>query len=466
VTLQNGLQISSGNLSVASTTPSTSSSTGALTVAGGLGVAGDSTVGGKLNITSTTPSTSAATGALTIAGGLGVAGNSTLGGNLTVNGDNMKLGGTGVNSGVTTTLAMGGVTNGGVASLNGALTIQNDSGGTQQVIFAGNGANTSGSPNARWMFGTYKTVGSPIFTPQMTVDDNGMVLGDTANIGSTSSNLTMGGFLKMNGAYVGTGSNLSGVPSIRLFKHYVNSGSPGTPTVGISINPGDDSPLPASILIDNSPVLTAASSSATLATQGFVRTVSGNTAVTGNITASGSIKGGSIAIGSGVTASGTNSAVFGTSCYASGNNSFAQGYNTNASGEYSIAMGGGASAGGYGAVSFWGNASGYRSFAFGGSGTGGGAQGDYSISLGGGGATGTYSVSIGVGVSTSAYSVAMGSGNVGGGDALNWVATDPLFEIGNKAPSATVNSNALTVYKNGQVTLSAVQGDVSPGVYQ
>jgi hypothetical protein len=46
VTLQNGLSISSGNMNIASTTPSTSSATGALTVAGGLGVSSDSWING------------------------------------------------------------------------------------------------------------------------------------------------------------------------------------------------------------------------------------------------------------------------------------------------------------------------------------------------------------------------------------------------------------------------------------
>lgn len=45
-TFQNGLILSGGNLSVSSTTASTSSTTGALTVSGGLGVAGDSFVNG------------------------------------------------------------------------------------------------------------------------------------------------------------------------------------------------------------------------------------------------------------------------------------------------------------------------------------------------------------------------------------------------------------------------------------
>ncbi len=46
VTLQNGLSVSSGNMNIASTTASSSSATGALTVAGGLGVGQDSYING------------------------------------------------------------------------------------------------------------------------------------------------------------------------------------------------------------------------------------------------------------------------------------------------------------------------------------------------------------------------------------------------------------------------------------
>jgi Collagen triple helix repeat (20 copies) len=62
-----------GPLNINSSTASTSSTTGALTVAGGVGV------GGSLNINSSTASTSPTTGALTVAGGVGVGGSLTVG---------------------------------------------------------------------------------------------------------------------------------------------------------------------------------------------------------------------------------------------------------------------------------------------------------------------------------------------------------------------------------------------------
>jgi hypothetical protein len=68
---------------------STSTTTGALVIQGGIGMSGDSTVGGKINILSTTQSVSSTTGALTLAGGLGVLGDSYFGSRLFV--DNVDI---------------------------------------------------------------------------------------------------------------------------------------------------------------------------------------------------------------------------------------------------------------------------------------------------------------------------------------------------------------------------------------
>ena len=73
-----------GNLYVVNTTVSTSASTGALVVNGGLGITGNiyaasSAWLGNLSITNTTVSTSNTTGALTVAGGVGIVGNISVG---------------------------------------------------------------------------------------------------------------------------------------------------------------------------------------------------------------------------------------------------------------------------------------------------------------------------------------------------------------------------------------------------
>lgn len=88
-------------LIVSSTTSSGSSTTGALTVAGGVGIAGNLNVGGSitggsisyastttgtLNVTNTTDSTSTTTGVLTVAGGVGIAKQVFVGSNTDVTG--------------------------------------------------------------------------------------------------------------------------------------------------------------------------------------------------------------------------------------------------------------------------------------------------------------------------------------------------------------------------------------------
>ena len=64
----------------------TSTSTGALRVAGGIGVTGTSYIGGQLNLVSGIPSTNETTGALVVSGGLGVSGDQYLGGTMTIAG--------------------------------------------------------------------------------------------------------------------------------------------------------------------------------------------------------------------------------------------------------------------------------------------------------------------------------------------------------------------------------------------
>jgi hypothetical protein len=101
-----------GNLNIVKTTPSTSVSTGALIIGGGMGVAGNIWSGGNLfaardvsfnnrlfvggdvsfsrgnlNILKTTESTSSGTGAFIVGGGIGVGGNIWSGGNLFASGD-------------------------------------------------------------------------------------------------------------------------------------------------------------------------------------------------------------------------------------------------------------------------------------------------------------------------------------------------------------------------------------------
>ena len=80
-----------------------------------------------------------------------------------------------------------------------------------------------------------------------------------------------------------------------------------------------------------------------------------------------------------------------------------------------------------------------------------GATGDFSTALG------FKTISSGLGSfaagnqtkGNSYLSFSTGLNNIGGGDPLNWVETDPLFEIGN---GISTPSNALTILKNGTIT--------------
>ena len=71
-----------GNTVIGTTTTSTSSTTGALVVRGGVGIAGPAIIDGNIVAASPIPSTSTTTGALVVSGGAGVAGNVVAGGNV------------------------------------------------------------------------------------------------------------------------------------------------------------------------------------------------------------------------------------------------------------------------------------------------------------------------------------------------------------------------------------------------
>ncbi|MBW6478512.1 MAG: tail fiber domain-containing protein, partial [Bacteroidales bacterium] len=66
-------------------------------------------------------------------------------------------------------------------------------------------------------------------------------------------------------------------------------------------------------------------------------------------------------------------------------------------------------------------------------------------------ASGNYSLALGLFTRAEAFnSTALGRYNIGGGTPSVWVATDPLFEIGN-GPSGANRNNALTILKNGRI---------------
>jgi hypothetical protein len=139
------------------------------------------------------------------------------------------------------------------------------------------------------------------------------------------------------------------------------------------------------------------------------------------------IGGGATAFGGGNLASGVNSTTMGQWNSASGYISTAIGMMNTATGTYSTASGAYNTSSGYGATTI------------GGSNT----------------ASGMYSTASGYYTQANSYaSFSMGYYNIGGGSANTWVSTDPLFEVGNGTP--TTPSDALIVYKNGNVTAQGV----------
>jgi len=119
-----------------------------------------------------------------------------------------------------------------------------------------------------------------------------------------------------------------------------------------------------------------------------------------------------------------------------GNYSTSFGFNTIASGFYSLAVGQNSMASNTSSVALGANTI---------------ASGKWSTALGSGSdAIADYSTAIGDETNAESYaSLAIGKNNIGGGNANNWVDSDPLFEIGNGTSSTP--SNALTVLKDGKV---------------
>jgi hypothetical protein len=140
-----------------------------------------------------------------------------------------------------------------------------------------------------------------------------------------------------------------------------------------------------------------------------------STAIGNNALASGNV---SFALGSGAQASGNYSFAFGSTGL--NEDGTASGNLTSASGNYSFAFGQGSSSTGYGSFTYGMNTS---------------ASADYSTAIGlGANANGRGSISLGYYTTSQAYkSTIIGTYNkaTGSEDPSNWVATDPLFVVGN-----------------------------------
>lgn len=158
---------------------------------------------------------------------------------------------------------------------------------------------------------------------------------------------------------------------------------------------------------------------------------------------------GSVSQGTSV-ASGPNSSAFGQSSQAVGFNSFAAGQLSVASGNNAIAVGTSAEATNTASSAFGTNttASGQNSTA-GGNNTS--ATGADSVAFGTATmASGEAAFAAGTNTTAQAFSTfVIGRYNIASGNSTAWIATDPLFVVGNGTPA--VPANAVTVLKDGKV---------------
>lgn len=147
----------------------------------------------------------------------------------------------------------------------------------------------------------------------------------------------------------------------------------------------------------------------------------------------------SMALGMGTTASGDASIALGEFTTASGRDAMATNFGTLASGDSSLAMGESTIAEGYAAT-----AMGFASEATAWSST---AMGDTTS------AVGDAATAMGFNTKAEAYaSLVLGQYNIPGGDPFTWVSEDPVMVVGNGTD--TTPSNALTLYKNGNLTIA------------
>ena len=152
---------------------------------------------------------------------------------------------------------------------------------------------------------------------------------------------------------------------------------------------------------------------------------------------------GSLAVGTFNTASQKGSMAIGDNNMATGSGAIALGIGATASNTNSVALGPNTS-GGFSSVAMGNNtaASAYNSF----------SAGEWSV------ASGQRSTAMGEWALADSYgSFAIGRYNLGGGNGAAWVATDPLFMVGNGSSSGS-RSNAFEVKKNGHVFAPTLTG--------
>ncbi|MCX6875379.1 MAG: hypothetical protein NTW21_16460 [Verrucomicrobia bacterium] len=435
VTLQNGLQLTGtgGLLQVGGTTPATSSSTGALTVTGGIGVGMDSYFNGVRvgkGAGNLTTNTVIGTGAL----------NSNTAGYYNTASGMYALyantrGGYNTAAGVYALFAN---TTGGNNTAVGMQSMQSNTTGTGNTSLGYQAActNTFGSNNVALgrSAASYQANG----TTPLTDPENSIYVG--ANVKGKDNNDSNS--IVIGSSAIGEGANTTVIGNASTTKtHLYGELVASNATLG------------------GYPVLTTRSGTNATLTNGATLALGYNAAATQQ---------GTIAIGQNAQATINSALALGDYAYAVGCYATAiqQGY---ASGAYSFAASWGLAEGDYSLGMATGQAFSESSIAVGGfdetESSGNCAMGIGSVALGGrlNVASGEYSYAMGSGViSSSAYNFAIGSQNLSCSNSITpigdtgWIEESALLEVGNGNPDATTfeTSNAITTLKNGQTTLT------------
>jgi hypothetical protein len=182
---------STGQFRVSDTAASTSTTTGALTVAGGVGIVSTVYIGGITRLIITTASTSTTTGALIVSGGVGIAGNAWIGGTMNVAGITRLTATTASTSTTTGALIVsGGVGIASTAYIGGVtkLTSVTDSTSTTTgTLIVSGGVGIAG---AAYIGGVVRVTNATVCTSKTTgalVVTGGVGIGSSINIGGTAT---------------------------------------------------------------------------------------------------------------------------------------------------------------------------------------------------------------------------------------------------------------------------------------
>ena len=492
VAFQNGLQLTNGTLSISSATAATSSSTGALTVAGGMGVAMDSWINGvRIGRGAGNMDSNTVLGTDTLSLNVGACWNTAVGTRAlysTVSSYNTAIGfsalwhnTTGTHNTASGMFSLGSNITGCFNTTTGSYSLSSNTTGwfnTASGTYS-SASNTTGSFNTASGYnsllyngtGEYNTAFGFAAGYSNTTGSSNTFVGSAA--GKTQGDGTTA-LIPNNSIYIGAnsrGKNNSDNNSIVIGSNAVGEGA-NTTVIGSSnttkahiygtLEAGavtiSGCPVVTSIQLSNAVSLSGGSSSGIKSTG-----MSSGDASAPNATAMSF--GSAYGIGSTAMSSAYAGGDYSAAMSFGGANGYASTAMSGGSAEAqcSLASSGGEAQGGYSTAMSAGYSEGYFSTAL----TLGSAIGDYSVAMSsgtshghystamsGGRALGAYSMAAGANASSNSFSsVSFGRYNNTSGNGTSWVETDPLLLVGNGTSSSST-SNAVTTLKNGQTTLT------------